>query len=88
MIARRYAALSLIPLATLLLGFVALGAPEPFRGPLVAAQPFGGEAGFAAAAALQQPLYLADALGLILLALSVLLVWIIAITWEYRRHRR
>ncbi len=87
MIAKRYMALSLIPLGMLLFGFAALGAPEPFRGPLIAAQPFA-PAVSAGVTFFSQPLYLADALGLMLLALAMLEVWIIGITWEYRRHRR
>jgi hypothetical protein len=87
MIAKRYMALSMVPLGMLLLGFAALGAPEPWRGPLIAAQP-AGQAANAGFAVLSQPLYLADALGLVLLALAMLEVWVIGITWEYRRHRR
>jgi len=87
MIAKRYAALSLIPLGMLLLSFVALVAPGNFRGPLILAQPFRLNllAGFLLPT---QSLYLADAVGLILLSLAALAVWIIAITWEYRRQRR
>lgn len=83
MIATRYARLSVIPLLMLLLGFAALGAPEPLRGPLVydsIANPALGLAFFKPA------LYLADAFGLILLALAVFEVWVLAITWEYRRR--
>lgn len=87
MINRRYVALSLIPLAMLVLGFAALGAPEPFRGPLIGAQPLGPQLALGLSI-LTQPLYLADALGLVLLALATLEIWVIAITWEYRRHRR
>jgi hypothetical protein len=87
MITKRYAALSLIPLAMLVLGFAALGAPEPFRGPLLAAQPFGPGAELGLSI-LARPLYLADAVGLVLLALATLEIWVLAITWEYRRHRR
>ena len=87
MIAKRYVALSLIPSGMLLLSFVALVAPGPFRGPLILAQPFRLAllTGFLFPT---QPLYLADAVGLILLALAGLGVWIIAITWEYRRQWR
>lgn len=87
MINKRYVALSLIPLVMLVLGFAALGAPEPFRGPLIVAQPFSPQLALGLSI-LTQPLYLADAIGLVLLALATLEIWIIAITWEYRRHRR
>jgi len=87
MIAKRYAALSLIPLGMLLLSFVALIAPGPFRGPLILAQPFRLSllSGFLFPI---QPFYLADAVGLILLIFAALAVWVIAITWEYRRQWR
>ena len=87
MINKRYMALSLIPLVMLVLGFAALGAPEPFRGPLIVAQPLSPGAALGLSI-LTQPLYLADAVGLVLLALATLEIWVIAITWEYRRHRR
>jgi hypothetical protein len=87
MITPRYSALSLIPLAMLLLGFAALSAPEPLRGPLIAAQPFGPD-GLLGLRFFAQPLYLADAIGLVLLALATLEIWVLAITWEYRRHHR
>jgi len=87
MITSRYAALSLIPLAMLVLGFAALGAPEPFRGPLVAAHPLNPQLTLGLLF-LARPLYLADAIGLVLLALATLEIWVLAITWEYRRHRR
>lgn len=83
MIASRYARLSVIPLLMLLLGFAALGAPETLRGPLI----FNSAANPTLSLALFKPaLYLADAIGLILLALAVLEVWVLAITWEYRRR--
>ena len=86
MIARRYRALSLIPLTMLLLGLAALGLPEPLRGPLVTTRPVSpGLAG--GLNLLSQPLYLADAIGLVMLALAILEVWVIGITWEYRRQR-
>ena len=87
MIAKRYAALSLIPSGMLLLSFVALIAPGPFRGPLMIAQPFRLTllTGFLFPT---QSVYLADAVGLVLLAFAALGVWIIAITWEYRRQWR
>ncbi|HLE29486.1 MAG TPA: hypothetical protein VI793_15275 [Anaerolineales bacterium] len=84
MIARRYTALSLIPLAMSLAGFAALGAPDPLRGPLIATEPFGPDG---LLGLFTQPMYLADAIGLVLLALATLEIWILAITWEYRRHR-
>jgi hypothetical protein len=87
MIAKRYAALSLIPLIMLVLGFAALSLPDPLRGPLVAAQLLNPELALNVAL-LSQPLYLADAVGLVLLALATLEIWVLAITWEYRRHRR
>jgi hypothetical protein len=87
MITRRYAALSLIPLVMLVLGFAALGAPEPFRGPLVVAQPLNPQLTFGLLF-LARPLYLADAIGIVLLALATLEIWVLAITWEYRRYRR
>ena len=87
MITKRYAVLSLIPLAMLVLGFAALGAPEPFRGPLIAAQPIAPQLALGLSI-FTQPLYLADAIGLVLLALATLEIWVLAITWEYRRHRR
>lgn len=83
MIATRYARLSVIPLLMLMLGFAALGAPETLRGPMI----FNSVANPALGLAFFKPaLYLADALGLILLALAVLEVWVLAITWEYRRR--
>lgn len=86
MITRRYTALALISLAMLLVGFAALGAPGPMRGPLVSAGPFS-PGGLLGLSIFTQPLYLTDAIGLILLALATLEIWVIAITWEYRRQR-
>ena len=86
MIARLYTALSLIPFAMLLMGLGALGAPDPLRGPLISADSFGPN-GLLGLNIFAQPLYLADAIGLLLLALATLEIWVLAITWEYRRHR-
>ncbi len=85
MIKPHYSALSLIPLAMLVLGFAALGAPDPFRGPLLATQPFGPN-GLLGLGVFSQSINLADAIGLLLLALATLEIWILAITWEYRRQ--
>jgi len=81
MITKRYMALSLVPLGMSLLGFMALCAPAPLRGPLLTTHFEGG------LAALNHAVYLAHAVGLILLALATFEIWVIAITWEYRRQR-
>jgi hypothetical protein len=87
MLTRRYAVLSLVPLAMLFLGLVVMGTPEPFRGPRidVPSLPPGSLFGLAL---LARPLYLTDALGLTLLVLATLEIWVIALAWEYSRHRR
>jgi hypothetical protein len=87
MIAKRYVRLSLIPLLMSLLGFVALAAPDPFRGPLVLLPTWAPQTAVGALV-LNQSLYLADAVGLVLLSLATLEVWILAIAWEYRHRRR
>jgi hypothetical protein len=87
MITWRYTALSLLSLAMLLLGFAALGAPEPLRGPLLMTQPLN-PASSLGLLAFPQPLYLSDVVGLLLLALTAFEVWVVAITWEVRRHRQ
>jgi hypothetical protein len=87
MITRPYTALSLMSLAMLLLGFAALGAPEALRGPLLMTQALDPQISLGLFT-LTQPVYLSDAVGLILLALTALEVWVVAITWEVRRQRR
>jgi hypothetical protein len=84
MIAKRYVQLSLIPLLMLVLGFAAIGAPDPFRGPVIFEQASGASLGLAL---FTRSLYLADAIGLVLLAFATLEVWVIAIAWEYRRRK-
>jgi hypothetical protein len=81
MIAKRYARLSVIPLIMLLLGLAALGAPEALHGPVIVAS--GSSLGLPY---FSSALYLSDAVGLILIALAILEVWVLAITWEYRRR--
>ena len=85
MINKRYTALSLIALAALLLGFAALGAPAPFRGPLLTAESAPSSVALGLSI-LTQPLHLSHALGLILIAVATLTIWIIAIAWEHRRR--
>lgn len=85
MIATRYTRLFVIPLAMLLLGFAALGAPAPLRGPII----FNSQ--FATLPTLglllfKHALYLSDVIGILLLALATLEVWVIALAWEYRRR--
>jgi hypothetical protein len=84
---RRYLALNLIPMAMLLLGFAALAAPEPFRGPLVVARPLQ-PAWQLGSNLLTQPFYLADALGVFLLAGAVVTMWALAWLWEARCRTR
>ena len=85
MINKRYTALSLIALTALFLGFAALGAPAPFRGPLLTAESVPSSAALGLYI-LAQPLHLSHALGLILIAVSTFTIWVIAIAWEYRRR--
>ena len=89
---RRYAALSLISLTLLAAGIVALAAPEPFRGPLLvpvpADTPLAGPATALGLAVLQQPIFLADLIGLSLLAAAVLEIWLVALAWETTRRRQ
>lgn len=85
MIATRYTRLFVIPLAMLLLGFAALGAPLPLRGPLL----FNSQ--FATLPTLglllfKHALYLSDVIGILLLVVATLEVWVIALAWEYRRR--
>lgn len=87
MIAKRYMALSFTSLILIFLGFMALAAPAAFRGPLVVASPSLTSSATLGFPAFHQSLYLADAVGIVLLALATFEVWIIAITWEYRRQR-
>jgi hypothetical protein len=85
MIAARYTRLFVIPLAMLLLGFAALGAPLPFRGPLL----FSGQVAPLPTLGLlffKQALYLSDVIGILLLVVATLEVWVIALAWEYRRR--
>jgi hypothetical protein len=88
---RRYVALSLISLALLTAGILALAAPEPWRGPLLipvaASAPLAASAGVLGLALLQQPIYLADLVGLALLAAAVLEIWAVGLTWEIMRRR-
>jgi hypothetical protein len=84
MIAKRYVQLSLIPLLMLVLGFAAIGAPDPFRGPVIFEQASGLSPGLAF---FTRSLYLTEAIGLVLLAFATLEVWVIAIAWEYRQRK-
>ena len=89
---RRYVALSLISLTLLTAGILALAAPEPFRGPLLVPvpvdNPLAAPTNFLGLSLLQQPIFMADLLGLSLLALAMLEIWLVALTWEVRRRRR
>lgn len=85
-------ALSLISLTLLTAGFLALAAPDPFQGPLVvpmlANGPLSASASQLGLALLQQPIYLADLVGLGLLAAAVLEIWVVALAWEALRRRK
>ena len=89
---RRYVALSLISLTLLTAGFLALAAPPPFQGPLVvplpANNPLAASTNLLGLSLLQQPIYLADLIGLSLLALAVLEIWVVGLTWEALRRRQ
>jgi hypothetical protein len=88
----RYVALSLISLTLLTAGILALAAPAPLRGPLLlplpAEMPLAASNNLLALSLLQQPIFLADLLGLSLLAMSVLVTWGLALTWEALRRRQ
>ena len=87
----RYVALSLISLTLLTAGILALAVPDPYRGPLLvpvpADAPLAAPTNFLGLALLQQPIYLADLVGLSLLAAAVLEIWVVALTWEALRRR-
>ncbi|MCC6188099.1 MAG: hypothetical protein IT318_03630 [Anaerolineales bacterium] len=88
---KRYAALSLLSVAMLALGLAALAAPAPLRGPLLLEMPAPGRAGTSLALGLMllgPALHLADVAGLVLLTLATVEIWVLAIAWELRRHRR
>ena len=89
---RRYVALSLISLTLLMAGILALAAPERLQGPLVvplpANNPLAASTNLLGLSLLQQPIYLADLVGLSLLAAAVLVMWGVALTWEMLRQRR
>ena len=88
----RYVALSLISLTLLTAGILALVAPGSYRGPLLvpvpADAPLAASTNLFGLALLQQPIYLADLVGLALLAAAVLEIWVVALTWEAVRRRR
>ena len=88
---KRYAALSLLSVAMLALGLAALAAPAPLRGPLLlempAPDPVGASLGLGLML-LGPTLDLADVAGVALLALATVEMWVLAISWEVRRHRR
>lgn len=88
----RYVALSLVSLTLLTAGILALAAPEPLRGPLLVplldGTPLAELRSFLGRALLQQPIFLADLIGLLLLAAAVLEIWVVALTWEALRRRR
>jgi hypothetical protein len=87
---RRYVALSLISLTLLTAGIVALAAPSPFQGPLLVPVPaaLAAQTKFLGVALLQQPMYLADLVGLGLLAAAVLEIWAVALAWELTRRQQ
>jgi hypothetical protein len=89
---RRYVALSLISLTLVVAGIVALAAPEPFRGPLLvpvpADNPLAAPTNVLGLALLQQPIFLADLVGLSLLAAAVVEIWLVALAWETMRRRQ
>jgi hypothetical protein len=88
----RYVALSLVSLTLLMAGIVALAAPGPFQGPLLvpvpADTPLAAQTNVLGLALLQQPVYMADLVGLGLLAAAVLEIWLVALAWEVGRRRR
>lgn len=88
----RYLALSLISLTLLTAGFLALVAPDPYRGPVLvpvaADNPLAAQTNLLGLALLQQPIFLADLAGLILLGLATVEIWAVAFTWEARRRRQ
>ncbi len=88
---KRYAALSLLSVAMLALGLAALAAPAALRGPLLLELPAPDRAGTNLALGLMllgPALHLADVAGLVLLTLATVEIWVLAISWELRRHRR
>ncbi len=81
MLPRRFAALSVIALVLFGLGLLALALPVPYQGPLLMQWGAGAQP-----AVLGPALYLADALGWLLLALALVMVWALAVAWERRRR--
>jgi hypothetical protein len=88
----RYVALSLISLTLLTAGILALAAPPSLRGPLLLPLPpdlpLAASNNLLAVSLLRQPIFLADLVGLSLLALSVLVTGGLALTWESLRRRQ
>jgi hypothetical protein len=89
---RRYVALSLVSLTLLTAGILALAVPSPYQGPLLvpvpANTPLAGPASVFGLSLLQQPVFLADLVGLALLAAAVLEIWVMALAWELLRRRQ
>ena len=91
MLPRRYAALSLLDLALLCLGMLALALPGTVEAPALPHPPSPSAALAVLPAGLAQlasALNFADVLGLGLMALAVALLWSLALVWERRRTRR
>ena len=91
MLPRRYAVLSLLALALLSVGLLALALPAPVEAPALP-HPASTNAALAALPAglaqLASALNFADALGLGLMAVAVVLLWSLALVWERRGRRR
>lgn len=89
---RRFVALSLVSLTLLTAGILALAAPEPYQGPLLvpvpANTPLAASTNLLGLSLLQQPVFLADLVGLALLAAAVLEIWLMALAWEVLCRRQ
>ena len=92
MLPRRFLALSLIALVLFGLGLLALELPEPYQGPMLLlwrdADDPGAPPALAGLNLLGSAFYTSDAIGLVLLALALVMVWALALAWERRRHHR
>ena len=71
---------------------MALAAPNPYRGlvlvPVPADNPLAAQTNILGLSLLQQPIFQADLVGLVLLGLATLEIWIVAFAWEARRRRQ